>query len=130
MQPLRHDPAATALLPAVRVPLLCFMGLIMAAIDYRVLRAEVGLEAVLKLLDFVAACRRGDQVRGPCPLHAPQPSGSRSFSAHLTKNAYRCFRCGSAGNQLDLWAAATRQPLHQAAIDLCARLHRDIPWLK
>jgi DNA primase len=119
-----------ALLAAVRVPLLCFMGLIMAAIDYRALRADVGLEAVLKLLDFVAVGRRGDQVRGPCPLHAPQRSESRSFSAHLTRNAYRCFRCGSAGNQLDLWAAATRQPLHQAAIDLCANLHRDVPWLR
>jgi DNA primase len=106
------------------------MGLIMAAIDYRALRAEVGLEAVLKLLDFVAVGRRGDQVRGPCPLHAPQRCGSRSFSAHLTRNAYRCFRCGSAGNQLDLWAAATRQPLHQAAIDLCAKLHCDVPWLR
>ena len=102
----------------------------MAAIDYRALRADVGLEAVLKLLAFVAVGRRGDQVRGPYPLHAPQRRGSRSFSAHLTRNAYRCFRCGSAGNQLDLWAAATGQTLHQAAIDLCAKLHRDVPWLR
>jgi DNA primase len=106
------------------------MELIMAAIDYRLLRAEVGIEAVLKLLGFVAVVRHGDQVRGTCPLHTPQRSGSRSFSAHLTRNAYRCFRCGSAGNQLDLWAAATGQPLYQAAIALCAKLHRQAPWLK
>ena len=129
MHTLHRGLATLAPPEAVRVPLLCFMGLIMAAIDYRALRAEIGLEAVLKLLGFVAAGRRGDQVRGPCPLHAPR-SGSRSFSAHLTRNAYRCFRCGSAGNQLDLWTSATGLPLHQAAIDLCVKLHRDVPWLK
>jgi hypothetical protein len=102
----------------------------MAAIDYRALRDEVDLESVLKLLGFAAAHRTGDQVRGPCPLHSPQRGGSRSFSAHLARNAYRCFRCGSTGNQLDLWAAATAQPLHQAAMDLCAKLHREVPWLK
>jgi DNA primase len=105
------------------------MRLGMATIDYRALRAEVGLDTVLKLLNFIALCRRGDQVRGACPLHAPGRCEGRSFSANLTRNVYRCFRCGSAGNQLDLWAAATRQPLHQAAIDLCGKLHRDVPLL-
>jgi len=44
-------------------------------------------------------------------------------------NAYRCFHCGSAGNQLDLWVAATKQPLYQAAIELCQRLDRPISRL-
>lgn len=106
----------------------------MAAIDFRTLRAAVGMEAVLKLLGFVPSQRRGGQVRGACPIHrvracGPQGEGSRSFSAHLAWNAYRCFHCGSSGNQLDLWAAATRQPLYQAAIDLCAKLNRPVPWL-
>jgi len=101
----------------------------MPAIDFRALRNEVGLETVLKLLGFVPARRYGGQVRGPCPIHEAKRPGSTSFSANLSRNAYRCFRCGTAGNQLDLWAAATRQPLHQAAIDLCEKLHRPIPWL-
>jgi DNA primase len=101
----------------------------MAGIDFRTLRHEVGLDAVLKLLGFVPVQRRGSQVRGPCPLHGPKREGSRSFSAHLARNAYRCFHCGSSGNQLDLWAAATGQPLHQAAIELCAKLNRPVPWL-
>ena len=79
----------------------------MAGIDFRTLRREVGLEAVLKLLDFVPLQRRGGQVRGACPLHEPKRRGSRSFSANLERNVYRCFHCGSSGNQLDLWAAAT-----------------------
>ena len=101
----------------------------MPGIDFRALRSEVGMETVLKLLGFVPLQRHGGQVRGPCPIHAPKGDGSRSFSAHLARNAYRCFHCGSAGKQLDLWAAASGQPLHQAAIELCAKLHRPVPWV-
>jgi len=84
---------------------------------------------VLQLLGFVAAETAGQQVRGTCPIHRSSSAPSRSFSAHLGKNAYRCFHCGSAGNQLDLWAAAMKLPLYDAAIDLCARLERPIPRL-
>ena len=101
----------------------------MRAIDFRAVRGEASMDAVLRLLGFVPRQRRGDQVRGPCPLHKPTSPVSRSFSAHLTKQAYRCFHCGSSGNQLDLWAAATGQPLYQAAIALCEKLHRPVPWL-
>jgi len=101
----------------------------MRGIDFRRLRSEIGMEAVLGLLGFVPSRRRGDQVRGPCPVHEPSLPRSPSFSANLAKNACRCFRCGLSGNQLDLWAAATRQPLYQAAIELCARLRRPIPRL-
>lgn len=101
----------------------------MSGIDFRTVRSQVGMEAVLDLLGFVPSRRRGGQVRGPCPVHGPHRPGSRSFSAHLRKNVYRCFHCGSSGNQLDLWAAATRQPLYQAAIALCEKLHRPLPRL-
>jgi DNA primase len=101
----------------------------MAGIDFRTLRATVDIRTVLDLLGFVPASRRGDQLRGPCPVHKENHHASRCFSAHLTKQAYRCFRCGSSGNPLDLWASATGQPLHQAAIDLCERLRQPVPWL-
>jgi len=101
----------------------------MPALDYRALRRQIGLAAVLHLLGFVPHQRRGDQVRGRCPLHQQAGPTSRSFSANLKRNAYRCFRCGSAGNQLDFWAAATQQPLYQAAIDLCGKLNQPLPRL-
>jgi DNA primase len=106
----------------------------MPGIDFQTLRAQVRMDAVLNLLGFVPSRRHDGQVRGPCPIHGPHRpgyplAGGRSFSANLAKNAYRCFHCGSAGNQLDLWAAATRQPLYQAAIELCEKLHRPIPRL-
>jgi DNA primase len=100
----------------------------MPALDYRALRREIGIAAVLDLLHFVPQKRRGDQLGGRCPLHRARCAG-HAFSANLRRNAYRCFQCGSCGNQLDLWAAATQQPLYQAAIDLCAKLNQPVPWL-
>lgn len=101
----------------------------MAGIDFQSLRSEVDIAVVLHLLGFVPSHRHGPQVRGPCPVHGRHRQQSRSFSAHLGKNAYRCFHCGSSGNQLDLWAAVTRKPLYEATIDLCDKLHRPVPWL-
>jgi len=101
----------------------------MAGIDYPALRREISMDTVLKRLGFIPARIQGNQVRGPCPLHEPKRPRSTSFSANLVRNAYRCFHCGAAGNQLDLWAAATRQPLYQAAIDLCEKLNRPTPLL-
>jgi DNA primase len=101
----------------------------MPGIDYRAARVLLPLADVLGLLGFVPAARHGPQLRGPCPLHRSRSAASRSFAAHLGQGAWHCFRCGAGGNALDLWAAATRQPLHAAVLDLCERLGRDVPWL-
>lgn len=57
---------------------------------------------VLGLCGFKATEALGDQVRGPCPIHGSPSPTSRSFSANLRKNNFRCFKCGASGNQLDL----------------------------
>ena len=101
----------------------------MPAIDYRAARALLPLADVLTLLGFVPQRRWGVQLRGPCPVHGSRSATSRSFAAHLGKNAWHCFRCGAGGKALDLWAAVTRQPLHAAVLELCERLGRDVPWL-
>ena len=46
---------------------------------------------------------------------AAQRSASRlrHFSVHRACNLYRCFRCGSAGNALDLWSAFRQLPCTQ-----------------
>jgi DNA primase len=102
----------------------------MPGIDYRAARTLLPLADVLALLGFVPRRRLGPQLRGPCPVHGSRPPTSRSFAAHLGKNAWHCFRCGAGGNALDLWAAAQRQPLHAAVLDLCQRLGREVPWLQ
>jgi DNA primase len=101
----------------------------MPAIDYRRARAELRLIDVLELIGYEPRCRHGSQWRGGCPLHGSRSATSRSFAVHLGKNLFHCFRCGAGGNALELWAALSRLPLHAAVLDLCQRLHREVPWL-
>jgi len=101
----------------------------MPAIDYRRARAQLRLAEVLTLIDYQPRWRQGSQWRGPCPVHGSRSATSRSFAAHLGKNLFHCFRCGAGGNALDLGAALRRLPLHAAVLDLCQRLHQDVPWL-
>lgn len=101
----------------------------MPGIDYRAARASIRLAEVLELLAYRPRWRRGEQWRGPCPLHGSGAATSRVLAAHLGKNVYHCFRCGAGGNALDWWAAWTHQPLHAAVLELCQRLGRPVPWL-
>ena len=100
----------------------------MPGIRYAEVRAAVTISEVLGLLGFVRCETSGDQVRGPCPVHRSTAPSSRSFSANLRSHAYRCFKCGSSGNQLDLYAAVTGLSLFEAAVALCEQLHREISW--
>jgi DNA primase len=101
----------------------------MPGIRFQEVRSLVSMAQVLELLGFVPQAASGAEVRGPCPVHRPTSPRSRSFSANVAKRVYRCFRCGSAGNHLDLYAAATRQGLHAAAVDLCRRVGCAVPWI-
>jgi DNA primase len=100
----------------------------MPSISYAEVRARIPLAEVLNLIGFVPCDRRGDQLRGPCPIHRSSRATSRSFSANLKLHAYKCFKCGSKGNQLDLYASVTKQGLFEAAVALCEQLHHEIPW--
>jgi DNA primase len=100
-------------------------------VDFDRIRAEITMEQVLTLLGFQPSNCSGVQWYGGCPLHV-STSGRhrRSFSVNVSIGRYFCHRCHSHGNQLELWAAAMKLPLHQAAIDLCSRLGREIPWIR
>jgi DNA primase len=102
----------------------------MPGIDYAELRARVSIADVLGLCSFQANEQSGDQVRGPCPIHGSTSPTSRSFSANLRKNNFQCFKCGASGNQLDLWVAISKLPLHVAAADLCERLGITVPEVR
>ena len=103
----------------------------MPAIDYAAIRRRIAIRRVLELIAYQPTSMRGDQWRGPCPLdyHASAGDRDRCFSVNLARNIFRCFRCQSSGNQLDLWAASTRQPLYSASIDLCQRVGIEVPTL-
>lgn len=93
------------------------------AVDYAFLRQQVTMSQVLQHLGLAGNLQgRGEQLRGPCPVHSEPTDRSRTFSVHLGKNIFRCFHaeCGIAGNVLDLWAAVHHQPLYEAALHLAA----------
>jgi hypothetical protein len=99
-------------------------------IDFRAVRQRISMTEVLALIGFKPQTASGSGLRGPCPIHRSQMPRSRSFAVQVERKVYRCFGCGSAGNHLDLYAAATQQDLYPAALDLCARVHLPIPWIK
>jgi DNA primase len=99
-------------------------------VDFNVLRAEITMEQVLMLLGFQPSARSGAQWYGACPFHESASQRSRCFSVNVATGRYYCHGCHSHGNQLELWAAASKLPLHQAAIDLCQRLGREVPWIR
>ena len=103
----------------------------MPLLDMRAARSEIHLAAVLQLLRWQARTRQGEQVRGPCPVHGSSPlrRRSRSFSAHLGRNIWQCFRCGAGGNALDLWLKVWQLPLYPAVVELYEQLGRAVPWL-
>ena len=102
----------------------------MPLIDFRRARAEVRLAVVLELLGWRAREGRGEQVRGPCPVHRSTSPRSRSFSAHLGRGIWRCFGCGASGNALDLWARVRGQELYPAVLALYRQLGREVPRLE
>ena len=101
----------------------------MPGIDLKQVRSQITIQQVLDLLGFVPAARHGPRLRGPCPIHGDSRPQSRAFSVHLVCHRYRCFRCHSAGTQLDLWAAVHDLTIYAAARDLCHRLGIPIPYL-
>ena len=102
----------------------------MPLVDLRQARGDIRLGWVLGLLGWQPRRHRGEQVRGACPLHGSTSPRSRSFSAHLGRGVWPCFRCGASGNALDLWARATGHGLYQAVVVLYDRLGQEVPRLR
>ena len=102
----------------------------MPGIDIESVRAQVSMAKVLELVDFSANEQVGNQVRGACPIHASSTAASRSFSANLSENVFKCFKCGASGGTLELWAAVRGLTVYEAAVELCEKLGIDVPWVK
>jgi len=90
-------------------------------VDFAFLRQQVSLEQVLSHLGLLEGLRgRGQQRRGPCPIHGQGGDTRPTFSAHLGKQLFQCFQadCGAQGNVLDLWAAVHQLAPYEAALHL------------
>ena len=95
-------------------------------VDFAFVREQVSMTQVLEHLGVRGKLRgRGQQRRGPCPIHSRENDAPPTFSAHLGKNVFQCFQadCGAQGNVLDLWAAVHQKPLYEAALHLAETFH-------
>jgi transposase len=95
-------------------------------IDFAFLRQQVTMEQILRQLGLFDSLRgRGLQRRGPCPIHGQPTDQPGTFSAHLGKHIFQCFKadCAAQGNVLDLWAAVHHLPLYEAALHLAETFH-------
>jgi DNA primase len=101
----------------------------MPGINFNLLREQITMVEVLDQLGFKAVSRSGDQCHGPCPVHGSSSPKSTSLSVNLRTRRYYCHKCQSKGNQLELWAAAQKMTIYEAAQDLCRALNREIPWI-
>lgn len=98
------------------------------AIDFAAIKRVVTMAAVLSLLGCEGQTR-GQQHRGPCPLHGTTRGTARCFSVNHGKNIFHCFKCGQSGDAIDLYAKATGQTPYDATRDVCQRLGIDVPML-
>jgi transposase len=90
-------------------------------VEFAFLREQVTMEQALERLGLLPQLRgRGQQRRGPCPVHSQPTDTERTFSVHLGKDVFQCFHadCALKGNVLDFWAAIHRLPLYEAAVHL------------
>ena len=101
----------------------------MPGVDFQLLREQITMQEVLRLLQFEPTVRHGDQWRGPCPVHGSSNPRSRSFSVNVRLGRYHCFACGSRGHALELWSAVHGVSLCAAAVELCQLLGVEIPWV-
>ena len=101
----------------------------MPGVDLRLLRERVTMREVLRLLQLEPIVRRGEQWRGPCPVHGSSNPRSRSFSVNVRLGRYHCFACGSRGHALELWSAVHGLSLYTAAVELCELLGLETPWV-
>lgn len=114
--PATIEPATSAVKPASPS-----IRLAHPRVDYAYLRQQISMEQVLEHLGLLSQLRgRGQQRRGPCPVHSHAGAVDCTFSVNLSKNIFRCFQseCGIQGNALDLWGAVHRLPLYEAALHL------------
>ena len=96
-------------------------------INFPDVKESVTIQDVLTLVSFSPNYRRGNQQRGPCPVHRSKSQHSKIFSANTDRNIYQCFSCGSKGDQLKLYAEVTGLPIYEATRELLDKLGAENP---
>ncbi len=103
-------------------------------IDFRQLKELVSVLDVLELYRWNPnrVYHGGTEFRGPCPIHGSTSAKSLIFTVNPERNAFKCFKRGAEGNQLDLAAhyfSLPKDHIVKIAVQLCRELGKDIPRL-
>ena len=99
------------------------------AIDFAAVRAAITIAQVLDAARLHATLRPRRPAARRLSLARLDPRHRRCFSVNTNAHTFHCFKCGRSGNALDLWAAANRLSIYDAALDLCQRLNIPLPLL-
>jgi DNA primase len=92
-------------------------------VDYRDLRQKLDITDVLAWMGWQPTSRHGEYLRGSCPFCGNVDSpGGREFSVHCGRKLFRCFRCQTGGNVLDLWSRFYKIDIATAANELSKKL--------
>jgi DNA primase len=84
------------------------------AYSFRHLKTQVGIGTVLALYGLDGELKhRGDQLFGPCPLHAGD--NQTAFRVHLGRGLWRCFTACGGGDTVDLIRKIQRCSYSEAA---------------
>lgn len=105
----------------------------LAPIDFQALKTQISILDVLDLFKWQAIKERGDELRGPCPVHGSNSPTSTILAVSTSKNAWKCHKCEAGGNQLDLAAQYFDIPHDQTirvAVTLCRKLGLEIPRIE
>lgn len=98
-------------------------------IDFPYLRSQITIAEVMDHLAILGKFRgSSEQLRGPCPFHAPQSENGRSFSVNLSKNVFQCFKadCEAEGDVIDFWATWQQLPSYDAALHLARTFNLEL----
>ena len=88
--------------PVIRKPL-----------NFAALKNQISITDVLHSHGWTEATSKGQQLRGPCPVHQAE-AADRSFAVNSGKNTFCCHSCGCQGNAIDLITALSKEPLLEA----------------
>ena len=102
----------------------------MPGVNFQKVCEVVPMTTVLEWIGFDPRAVRGDQLRGPCPVHGSQSPRSRAFSVCVRRGVCFCHKCGFAGNQIQLWGRLKGLRPYEAAIAGCRQAGVEVPWMQ
>ena len=98
----------------------------MPLIDFEVLRRQVRIGDVLRMLGILKASRECSVIRIPCPLHCHEDP--RGCSINWPRQQWFCHRCRQGGGSLELYQKVTKMDLYRACLELCRVLGIMVPF--